>query len=79
MMQVTGEEGVPLADYVTYQKSLLLDMVYLRQDAYDKVDVWCPWIARKRLLIWCAGLFSEATHFSASRKRTTSSHSSPAC
>lgn len=42
MMQVTGEEGITLADYVTYQKSLFLDMVYLQQDAYDKVDVSVP-------------------------------------
>ena len=39
MMQVTGEEGITLEDYVTYQKALLLDMVYLQQDAYDRVDV----------------------------------------
>ena len=38
MMQVTGEEGVTLDDFVTYQKSLFLDMVYLQQDAFDKVD-----------------------------------------
>jgi len=38
MMQVTGEEGVTTEDYVTYQKSLFLDMVYLQQDAFDKVD-----------------------------------------
>ena len=38
MMQVTGEEGVTLEDYVVYQKSLFLDMVYLQQDAFDKVD-----------------------------------------
>jgi V/A-type H+/Na+-transporting ATPase subunit A len=38
MMQVTGEEGITLQDYVTYQKSLFLDMVYLQQDAFDKVD-----------------------------------------
>ena len=42
MMQVTGEEGVTLADYVTYQKSYLLDMVYLQQDAFDDVDATCP-------------------------------------
>jgi V/A-type H+-transporting ATPase subunit A len=42
MMQVTGEEGITLSDYVTYQKSLFLDMVYLQQDAYDKVDVSMP-------------------------------------
>jgi V/A-type H+-transporting ATPase subunit A len=38
MMQVTGEEGVTLEDFVVYQKSLFLDMVYLQQDAFDKID-----------------------------------------
>ena len=42
MMQVTGEEGVTLDDYVTFQKSFLLDMVYLQQDAFDDVDSNCP-------------------------------------
>jgi V/A-type H+-transporting ATPase subunit A len=42
MMQVTGEEGVTIEDYVTYQKSLFLDMVYLQQDAFDKVDASTP-------------------------------------
>ena len=41
MMQVTGEEGVTLEDYVTFQKSFLLDMVYLQQDAFDDVDSNC--------------------------------------
>ncbi len=39
MMQVTGEEGITIEDYVTYQKSLFLDMVYLQQDAFDPIDV----------------------------------------
>ena len=38
MMQVTGEEGITLEDFVTWQKSVLLDMVYLQQDAFDEVD-----------------------------------------
>ncbi len=38
MMQVTGEEGVSIEDYVKWQKSMLLDMVYLQQDAFDAVD-----------------------------------------
>ena len=42
MMQVTGEEGITLEDYVIYQKSLLLDMVYLQQDAFDLVDASVP-------------------------------------
>jgi len=42
MMQVTGEEGVTLEDYVTWQKALFLDMVYLQQDAFDKIDATTP-------------------------------------
>ena len=38
MMQVTGEEGITEEDFVTWQKSLLLDMVYLQQDAFDEID-----------------------------------------
>ena len=41
MMQVTGEEGVTMEDFVTFQKSLFLDMVYLQQDAFDEVDASC--------------------------------------
>ena len=39
MMQVTGEEGVTLDDFTTFQKALFVDMVYLQQDAFDPVDV----------------------------------------
>ena len=42
MMQVTGEEGISLEDYVKWQKSVLLDMVYLQQDAFDDVDASMP-------------------------------------
>ena len=38
MMQVTGEEGVTAADFVTQQQALFVDMVYLQQDAFDAVD-----------------------------------------
>lgn len=38
MMQVTGEEGISLEDFITWQKSVLLDMVFLQQDAFDDVD-----------------------------------------
>ncbi len=38
MMQVTGEEGVSMADYIEYQKATFLDMVYLQQDAFNPVD-----------------------------------------
>ncbi|MDO3379948.1 V-type ATP synthase subunit A [Geoalkalibacter halelectricus] len=42
MMQVTGEEGVSLEDFITYQQAAFLDMVYLQQDAFDAVDVSVP-------------------------------------
>ena len=42
MMQVTGEEGVTLDDFVTMEKALLVDMVFLQQDAFDKVDASMP-------------------------------------
>ena len=48
MMQVTGEEGITVEDYVTYQKSLFLDMVFLQQDAFDKVDASVP-LERQRV------------------------------
>jgi V/A-type H+-transporting ATPase subunit A len=38
MMQVTGEEGITIEDFVIWQKSMLLDMVFLQQDAFDDVD-----------------------------------------
>jgi len=41
-MQVTGEEGITLEDFVTWQKSVLIDMVYLQQDAFDPVDTSMP-------------------------------------
>jgi len=39
MMQVTGEEGVTLDDFLDYQRATFLDMVFLQQDAFDPVDV----------------------------------------
>jgi V/A-type H+-transporting ATPase subunit A len=51
MMQVTGEEGVTLEDFVTYQKSTFLDMVYLQQDAFDPVDVSVPTERQRETLL----------------------------
>ncbi len=49
MMQVTGEEGATLADFITYQQALFLDMVYLQQDAFDKIDASVPLERQKQL------------------------------
>jgi V/A-type H+-transporting ATPase subunit A len=42
VMQVTGEEGISLEDFIEWQKSMLLDMAYLQQDAFDEVDANMP-------------------------------------
>lgn len=42
MMQVTGEEGITLEDFVRFQKSLFVDMVYLQQDGFDATDASVP-------------------------------------
>jgi V/A-type H+-transporting ATPase subunit A len=39
MMQVTGEEGITIEDYIEWQKATLIDMVFLQQDAFDEVDI----------------------------------------
>ncbi|MFD2189423.1 V-type ATP synthase subunit A [Pistricoccus aurantiacus] len=38
MMQVTGDEGITVEDFLTYHKASFLDLVYLQQDAFDTVD-----------------------------------------
>lgn len=47
MIQVAGEEGITLKDFISYQAAKFLDMVYLQQDAYDEVDVAVPIIRQK--------------------------------
>ncbi|MDM7859823.1 V-type ATP synthase subunit A [Alteromonas sp. ASW11-36] len=49
MMQVTGEDGVTLEDFVQYLKGLFVDMVYLQQDAFDPVDAACSLDRQKQL------------------------------
>ncbi len=39
-MDVVGEEGTSLADFITYLKAEFLDSVYLQQNAFDKVDAY---------------------------------------
>lgn len=50
MMQVTGEEGISLEDFVTLQKANFLDTVYLQQDAFDPVDVATPMDRQQTML-----------------------------
>lgn len=41
-MEVVGEEGISLEDMVIHLKAELYDFCYLQQNAFDKVDAYCP-------------------------------------
>ncbi|MCH9627062.1 MAG: V-type sodium ATPase catalytic subunit A [Chlamydiales bacterium] len=41
-MEVVGEEGTSLEDMVLHLKAELYDFCYLQQNAFDKVDAYCP-------------------------------------
>ena len=51
MMQVTGEEGISLADFVIYQKAQFVDTAYLQQDAFDPVDAATPMDRQRTMLM----------------------------
>lgn len=63
MMQVTGEEGITTADFVIWQKALFLDMVFLQQDAFDKVDVTVPLERQREMLLLCKRLIDREYRF----------------
>lgn len=63
MMQVTGEEGVSLQDYIAYQKALFVDMVYLQQDAFDEVDVSTPLDRQKACFELILAIINAERHF----------------
>jgi V/A-type H+-transporting ATPase subunit A len=60
MIQVTGEEGVTLDDFILYQKALFVDMVYLQQDAFDAVDGSCPLDRQKRSFLLVCDLVNRS-------------------
>jgi V/A-type H+-transporting ATPase subunit A len=63
MMQVTGEEGISLEDYVTWQKATMLDLVYLQQDAFDEVDVSVPLPRQVESFTFLKGLLDRVYAF----------------
>ncbi len=40
-MEVVGEEGISMEDYISYLKSELYEFSYLQQNAFDKEDAYC--------------------------------------
>jgi V/A-type H+-transporting ATPase subunit A len=68
MIQVTGEDGVTLEDFVAQRASLFLDMVFLQQDAFDDVDSACPPERQKTLFDM---VYAAATRPYAFKDKTT--------
>lgn len=41
-MEVVGEEGISIEDFMLYLKAELYDICYLQQNSFDPVDSYCP-------------------------------------
>ncbi|MCK9607198.1 MAG: V-type ATP synthase subunit A [Methylomonas sp.] len=63
MIQVAGEEGVTIEDFIAYQQALFVDMVYLQQDAFDNVDVSVPLVRQKETFMLITKLISDDYRF----------------
>lgn len=63
MMQVTGEEGITLDDFVLHQKAQFVDMVFLQQDAFDEVDAAAPIDRQREMFNRVHTLVTEETAF----------------
>jgi len=59
MIQVTGEEGITLDDYLLWQRAELVDIAYLQQDAFDSVDASTP-VARQREMLMLLAAIIDA-------------------
>jgi transcriptional regulator with XRE-family HTH domain len=64
MIQVAGEEGVTLQDFVIYQQAIFVDMVYLQQDAFDEVDVSVPMERQKQMFMLIKDILMAENDFS---------------
>lgn len=54
MIEVAGDDGVSLDEYVTWHRARLVDEAFLQQDAYDRVDVYAPLERQRDLLMLIA-------------------------
>lgn len=63
MIQVAGEEGVTLEDFIAYQQATFVDMVYLQQDAFDPVDVSVPLQRQKETFMLILQLITTERRF----------------
>lgn len=62
-MEVVGEEGVSIDDLMTYLKAELYDFCYLQQNAFDKVDAYCPLERQIPLFLFINQIFDAKFNF----------------
>ena len=60
MMEVTGEDGVSLDDFLAQQQARFFDMVYLQQDAFDDIDASMSIDRQKALMLLIEEIFEAA-------------------
>jgi len=63
LMQVAGEDGIAIGDYVLWLKANLLALTYLQQDAYDAVDVSTSLERQNILLAMLHAIIEKNFHF----------------
>lgn len=64
MVQVTGEEGITVDDFVLWQSAELVDNVFLQQDAFDPVDASTPLQRQQQMLDLLDSVLHPARRFS---------------
>ncbi|MCB1149829.1 MAG: V-type ATP synthase subunit A, partial [Chlamydiia bacterium] len=62
-MEVVGEEGTAIGDFVTYLKAELYDFCFLQQNAFDKEDAYCPMEREVELFLLINKIFDRNFHF----------------
>lgn len=62
-MEVIGEEGTALDDFIIYLKAELYDFSYLQQNAFDQEDAYCPLDRQLILFGLICRIFEMPFHF----------------
>jgi V/A-type H+/Na+-transporting ATPase subunit A len=62
-MEVVGEEGTAIEDFVIHLKAELYDFTYLQQNAFDKEDAYCPLKRQVELFMLINRIFDKKFAF----------------
>ncbi|HRW58560.1 MAG TPA: V-type ATP synthase subunit A [Chlamydiales bacterium] len=62
-MEVIGEEGTAIADFMIYLKGELFDYCYLQQNAFDKEDAYCSMDRQLELFVLMTKIFEMKFDF----------------